>query len=647
MTAREEVLEASGVAVVAAGACSPLGVGAEAVRAGRAGERAERRVARDEELVAAGLARPWAARARLDAPASVDRATALLEHALGECARELDEVLPDWRTRRVGAAIGTSSGGMRSFEELFGAMRGKRAEPLSATYVGPLAQAKRPCAFEPVSLVLGACASSTLAIGLGRAWLLEDRCDVVLCGGFDAVSVFVAAGFECLRATCGEAGPRPFRADREGLALGEGAAVLALVRARDLPRSCATLRGWVNGFGATCDAAHLTAPSPRGEGLARAARAAIEDAGAPEIELVSAHGTATPQNDAAEAASLGAVLGARLESVPVFSFKGTIGHTLGAAGALETLAATDAMAAAVAPASAGEGPAEGGLVVLDRSRHHEARAVLKLSSAFGGANAALVLGRDAAVEERRPLDAVWISRAVAVTLADAEPNDLATRSGYAVDRLARADDLVRLAVAAVTALEEASGGRGSMRGAGIVVGHGLATIETNARFLSRITAAGAARAEPRRFPYTTPNAPAGECAVAFGLTGPAFAVGGGPHGGIEALGVAADLVRSRVVDRVVVVAVDEAGEASQRMAPGTESGAVALLVAAAPPSGGGRAGRLESCTVRFEAAAVSPTMLPPMHAHRALLPLAADPPPAEVTVEIPWGGIAKARFHWL
>src|SRR5690606_21526852 len=131
---------------------------------GRAGEPAEVRVARDEELVAAGLARPYVARARADAPSASDRATALLEQALAECARELDATLPGWRARRVGAAIGTSSGGMRSFEELFGPVRGHAPAPLSATYVGPLAQAARPCAFEPVSLVLGACASSTLAI---------------------------------------------------------------------------------------------------------------------------------------------------------------------------------------------------------------------------------------------------------------------------------------------------------------------------------------------------------------------------------------------------------------------------------------------------------------------------------------------------
>lgn len=645
MSSAEAHEATSAVAVVARGACSPLGVGVEAVRAGREGEPAATCVARDEELAASGLARPYIARARISVPGSVDRATALLEHAIAECSRELDHVLPNWRSMRVGAAIGTSSGGMRSFEELFGDVRAHTPGPLAATYVGPLAEAARPCAFEPVSLVLGACASSTIAIGLGRTWLLEDRCDVVLCGGFDAVSVFVAAGFESLRATCGPRGPRPFRQGRDGLALGEGAAVVALVRERDAPRANGSRRvhAWVTGFGASCDASHLTAPSPSGEGLVRAANAALADAGQPPIELVSAHGTATVQNDAAEAAALTTVLGNVREEVPIFSFKGTIGHTLGAAGALELLATVDALDVGVAPASAGEGPVEGGVLVLDRGRRSTARTALKISSAFGGANAALVVSSDCPAQRRARFESAYVSRAVAITLPDAEPSKLAAWSGYAGDRIARADALVRLAIAAVAALEDDNGGRGSLRGAGIVVGHGLATIETNARFLARIRTAGVSRAEPRRFPYTTPNAAAGECAVAFGLTGPSFAVGGGPHGGIEAIGVAADLVRSNVTNRVVVVAADEAGDASERLAPGGASGAVALLVSAASA---GRAARLDAYTVRFDEPAKIPAILPPMAAHPVLLPLVSGQP-EEVSSEIPWGGFAMARFFWL
>jgi regulation of enolase protein 1 (concanavalin A-like superfamily) len=187
------------------------------------------------------------------------------------------------------------------------------------------------------------------------------------------------------------------------------------------------------------------------------------------------------------------------------------------------------------------------------------RTALKLASAFGGANAALVVSLDRPPPRESVRREVAISRAVRAT--DIEPNALAARSGYSIDRITRADDLVRWSLAAVAALREKVG---DLRGAGIVVGLGLATVETNAKFQARI-----ARPEPRRFPYTTPNAAAGECAVAFGLDGPAFAVGGGPHGGLEAIGLAADLVRAGVIERVVVVAADEAAATSAELAPGT------------------------------------------------------------------------------
>lgn len=608
------------IGIVAYGAISAGGRGADAVRPAR--DARVTRVARDPELEAAGLRRPFCARAPLEAEGieGPDRATTLLSIALEDCLRALAADVPSIETARIGLALGTSSGGMRAFTSGGGT-------PLDRTYAGPVAAAVAALArpFEPASVVLAACASSAIAIGLGRAWLEEDRCDLVLAGGFDAVSVFVAAGFECLRATCGERGPRPFRKDRDGLALGEGAAVLALQRAPE--RALA----WITGFGATCDAHHLTAPAPDGAGLARAARAARGQASiagvAPAIDLVSAHGTATPQNDAAEAKAI-ASLGT---DAPAFSFKGTIGHTLGAAGALEVLATAYALAHDVAPATAGAGEVEAGVVVLDRAEARSSATALKLASAFGGANAALVLSRAPVAGAERPRPAVWASRAVRATRADAEPAAVAARSGYPVDRVARGDELVRHALAAVAALQERVG---ALRGAGIVVGLGLATVETNAKFQARI-----ARPEPRRFPYTTPNAAAGECAVAFGLDGPAFAVGGGPHGGIEALAVAADLVRAGVVSRMVVVAADEAGPASEALAPGTTSGAVALLV------GGSGEATLESWSVRYSPGAPPAGPLPPMHAHAALGPL-VDGEPRVLHADVPWGGEARVVLGW-
>jgi 3-oxoacyl-[acyl-carrier-protein] synthase-1/3-oxoacyl-[acyl-carrier-protein] synthase II len=561
--------------------------------------------------------------------------------------------MPGWRKKRVGLAIGTSSGGMRSFEAAF-AEGGTAEGSAAATYLGPVLTAARPCDLEPVAFVLGACASSTLAIGLAREWLLAGACDVALCGGFDAVSVFVASGFEVLRAVCTDGAPRPFRVGRDGLALGEGAAVLALVRGEDaLP---ALARGHVVGFGASCDAVHLTAPDRDGRGLARAAEQALTDAGRPRIDLVSAHGTATVFNDGSEANALAAVLGDRLGEVPLHALKGGIGHTLGAAGALETLAALHAMKVGIAPASGGVGAIDGGVRVLERAERHDSGNALKLSAAFGGANAALVLARAEGSSASTSTGTtrgrgreVFVSRAAAIVddierVTDAHV--LAMKTGYAEDKLARADGLVRLSLAAVLRLREllAEAGQGTLEGAGILVGHGLATIDTNAAYLARIRAAGASRGEPRRFPYTTPNAPAGECAVALGLTGPAFAVGGGPHGGLEALAVAADLVRGGVADRIVVVGVDEAGEGSRRVAPQTRPGAVALLVSADPLSA-----RLDSWSVRLPArlgqgeAVVS---APAVEAHRPLLAM-AEGRPAALEARTPWGGFANARVFWL
>lgn len=644
------------IAIIARGACSALGEGSAAFGVGRPGDAAVSCVAHDEELSAAGLARPFVARARASVPEGEDRATALLDRALSACARELDDALPGWRALRVGAAIGTSSGGMRAFERLVTpAASAPPVAPLAATYIGPLALARRPVALEPASLVLAACASSTIAIGLARAWLQDGACDVALSGGFDDVSVFVAAGFEALRATCGPRGPRPFRRDREGLALGEGAAVVALV-GEELARRAKRAHAWVTGFGASCDAMHLTAPDPSGSGLARAAEAALAEAGAPRIGLVSAHGTATAHNDASEAAAVASVLGA--DAPVVFSSKGTIGHTLGAAGALEVLAAVEALERGVAPASVGDGPVERDLRVLDRAEPSSARAALKLSSAFGGANAALVVALDPGARPSAPRRRdVHLSAAVAARLEETELSRLAPRIRYAPDRIARADDLVRLAMAAVANLEAELGGPGSLAGAGILIGHGLATVETNARFWERVSSAGAKRAEPRRFPFTSPNAAAGECAVAFGLTGPAFAVGGGPHGGIEAVGVAADLVRARAAERIVVVAADAPGGEEARFAgaasgasaapnpPMSAAGAVALLV-----GGDAARARLEACAVRLEARGVAPEALGCMAAHRALLPLVGGGTigaRAELSAEIPWGGRAHATLTWL
>jgi 3-oxoacyl-[acyl-carrier-protein] synthase-1/3-oxoacyl-[acyl-carrier-protein] synthase II len=432
-----------------------------------------------------------------------------------------------------------------------------------------------------VLLVLGACASSALALGLAARWLERGSCDLVLAGGFDEVTVFVAAGFEALRATTASPPPRPFRLQRDGMALGEGAAVLALARSSD-ERAIAFL----SGFGAGSDAVHLTGPDREGRGLARAAVAALQDAGHPPVDLVSAHATATPFNDAAESRAMALALGSQVAGdVVVHAFKAQAGHTLGAAGCLELLAAVDGLMRGVVPASAGEGaldpdaPAR----LLDRSIPGKTRHVLKLASAFGGANAALVVGRDPAGTQR-PRRPAFVHGAVYVEAAPSL-DELAQLTGLGVERLSRTDALVRVALAAVARLSRIEG---PLRNAGITVGSALATIETNALFASRIRQRGARAAEPRRFPYTSPNAVAGECSIVFGMTGPSFSVGGGSQAGLEALAAGALLVESGDAPSVVVVAADDSGPVTHALwGTSLPSGAVALLLSA--ERGGARA----------------------------------------------------------
>lgn len=600
----------SDACVIASGAVSALGLGPLAYRVPRAGEPAPVAITRDEELARAGLLRPFAARAPADlgvAPGA-DRATDLLKAALSQTLAALEGARPGFRGERIGIALGTSSGGMLTAERFFAARaEGADAGSLAAlapgaTYFAPFNDALAAFGLERTPLrthLLAACAASTLAIGLGLRWLDRDACDLVLAGGYDALSIFVAAGFEALRATTASRS-RPFRIGRDGMALGEGAAVVALVREDRLRGAPVIAR--VAGFGASTDAVHITAPDRTGSGLARAGAAALADAGWPasRVGLISAHATATPYNDAMESRAIAALLsrgavegsdvapGADALPPVVHPFKAQIGHTLGAAGALEALAAASALEASIAPPAASEGeldpdaPAH----LLERAEPRPLSSALKLSAAFGGANAALLLTSSASGRRPRRPRAVVLRAHARVTGSDL--GRLSEATGIARDRLARLDALCRLGLTAVAALA-AIVGADRLRGAGIVAGHALATIDTNEPYDARRRARGARFVEPRLFPATSPNAIAGECAIAYQLTGPSFAVGAGLGGALEALRAAADLVASSDADRMVVLAADDAGPVARELLSLTgarhralASGAVALLLQADP-----------------------------------------------------------------
>lgn len=242
-----------------------------------------------------------------------------------------------------------------------------------------------------------ACASGTQAVGLAREMIRLGHADVVVAGGAEVLCHFVVSGFNALRATTARA-VRPFDARRDGLAVGEGAAML-VIEAEPHAHSRG-VRGAIEvaGSGLSSDAVHMTAPARDGAGAARAMRAALADAGldAAAVDFVSAHGTGTVYNDAMEMAALSTVLGGAAARVPVNGIKGAIGHTLGAAGAFEAILCARVLREQVIPPTAGceeLDPACGLDIVRGAARPATVGTALSTSSAFAGNNAAIVLRR--------------------------------------------------------------------------------------------------------------------------------------------------------------------------------------------------------------------------------------------------------------
>ena len=237
------------------------------------------------------------------------------------------------------------------------------------------------------AVISNACASGSIAVEAALDLLRAGSVDNAVIFGYDSISRFVASGFFSLGALS-PTGARPFDADRDGLSLGEGAALAIL--SRRAPRNGDVV---VAGAGCSNDANHRTGPSRTGEGLYRAAAAALSDAGlAPEaIGGVKCHGTATPYNDAMEAKALTTLFGE--DYPPCVSLKGAIGHTSGGGSLLEALLAAEFIRRGSLPPTVGFAKlgVDEPVPVQAEVQPLRCPSVLCLSAGFGGVNAAVVL----------------------------------------------------------------------------------------------------------------------------------------------------------------------------------------------------------------------------------------------------------------
>jgi 3-oxoacyl-[acyl-carrier-protein] synthase II len=297
------------------------------------------------------------------------------------------------------SVVGTTSGGMTFGEEYYrglkgGRTSGRRAASLIANYTPqkPVMDAQEAFGLTaPCQVIANACASGTNAIGHAFNCVRSGRYERVLAGGYDALSELVFVGFDSLQASTPER-CRPFDRERTGLLLGEGAAILLLENLDAAQARGAKILAEIIGYGISTDNHHLTQPNPSGSGPRQAMEGALQSARIPaeEIDYINAHGTATPFNDAAE----GRAIAELFDGVPVSSTKGMMGHSLGAAGAIEAIISILALQNQFLPPNINFRNGDAGLdlnIIANRSQPGNLRTVLSNSFGFGGTNASVII----------------------------------------------------------------------------------------------------------------------------------------------------------------------------------------------------------------------------------------------------------------
>jgi 3-oxoacyl-[acyl-carrier-protein] synthase II len=309
---------------------------------------------------------------------------------------------------RIASILGTGIGGIGTLErgkELLIEYGPKKVPPLSVPLMmsnaAAAAVSMRYKLLGPCHGVVSACSGGADAIGSAKMMIESGLVDAVVTGGSEAaITPISIASFNALDALSVKGISRPFDAQRDGFVMGEGAGVLVLEAADSAAERGAKVLGTLRGYGASADAYHLTAPDKTGGGPSRAMRAALKDAGLEpsDIVYVNAHGTSTELNDAAETAALKIALGEHAYKIPISSLKSSIGHLLGAAGAIEAVATILALRDRIAPPTLGlETPGEG--LDLDyvpgsaKPLEIDGKRAIALSSSFGfgGHNAVLCL----------------------------------------------------------------------------------------------------------------------------------------------------------------------------------------------------------------------------------------------------------------
>ena len=304
---------------------------------------------------------------------------------------------------RIGTIFGTGIGGLRTLEEQV-IVRFEKGERRVSPFLVPMMMSNASGAaismrygFQgPAETICTACAAATHALGYAARLVAWGRCDAVISGGAESAATITAvAGFVNMTALSTSKVSKPFDATRDGFIFGEGAAVFVLERLDLALARNATIYGEILGAGSNADAHHITAPSPGGVGAIACMKLALDDAGLSpsDIKQISAHGTSTPLNDAAEASAVASVFGAT--KPPMASIKGVTGHPLGAAGALEAAAVLLSFEHKLIPPTANTtvvDPEMSGVdIVTGKARAWQPGPTISNNFGFGGHNGSIII----------------------------------------------------------------------------------------------------------------------------------------------------------------------------------------------------------------------------------------------------------------
>ena len=338
----------------------------------------------------------------------MDRFTQLALIAAGECMDDsgLDRERED--LTRCGIIFSSGIGGFETVEQAH--RRGQeRGYDAVSPFMIPMVISNMAAGHMAIrygfqgmcSCVVTACAGGTNAVGDAFRHIRDGYAQVMLCGGAEAaVTPLAMGGFTAMKALCEDTDPLrasiPFDARRSGFVMGEGAGALLLEELNHALARGAKIYAEVIGYGANCDAYHITAPAPGGAGGAACMAQALADAGiSPEaVDYINAHGTSTPLNDAGETAAVHTAFGGHAEKLMVSSTKSMTGHLLGAAGAVEAIFTALALKEGFVPPTIGyqvPDPACDLDIVPNGGRQADIRVALSNSLGFGGHNAAIVL----------------------------------------------------------------------------------------------------------------------------------------------------------------------------------------------------------------------------------------------------------------